>query len=70
MPKRGSTANALRQFQECQGRLRQAPGDVAAHRAMDDIAYTLCVLMARRTLHEAVTAAEQHLIGSPHATDP
>ncbi|WP_175439120.1 DUF5133 domain-containing protein [Streptomyces vilmorinianum] len=67
LPGRGRTAEVLNRFRECQARLRRAPGDAAAHTAMDDIAYTLCVLMARRTVHEAVTAAEQHLAAPPRA---
>lgn len=61
LPGTDRTADALTRLRECQTRLRRSPGDAAVRRAMDDVAYTLCVLMARRTLHEAVTAAELRL---------
>ncbi|MEU7062424.1 DUF5133 domain-containing protein [Streptomyces sp. NPDC046161] len=35
-----------------------APGDLALQRALDDAVYTLCVMMGRRTPHDALKAAE------------
>ncbi|MGW5848903.1 DUF5133 domain-containing protein [Streptomyces sp. NPDC055254] len=55
------TAEALARFRECRRRVRATPGDAGARGELDDAAYTLCVLMARRTVHEAVLAAMRHL---------
>ncbi|WP_234327727.1 DUF5133 domain-containing protein [Streptomyces sp. NRRL F-2664] len=63
LPSRTRTEEVLIRFRTCRERLAAAPGDGAARSAMDDIAYTLCVLMGRSTVHEAVLAAELHLAG-------
>ncbi|MFD3539002.1 DUF5133 domain-containing protein [Streptomyces sp. NPDC058662] len=55
------TADALARFRECRRRVRETPWDEGARSELDDAAYTLCVLMARRTVHEAVLAAMRHL---------
>ncbi|MFJ8660263.1 DUF5133 domain-containing protein [Streptomyces sp. NPDC093795] len=60
-PNRERTEEVLTRLRGCQARLAAAPGDPAAVRAMDDAAYTLCVLMGRPTTHDAVLAAERHL---------
>ncbi|WP_234330947.1 DUF5133 domain-containing protein [Streptomyces sp. NRRL F-4474] len=63
LPSRARTEEVLARFRAARDRLAQAPGDGAARGAMDDVAYTLCVLMGRSTVHEAVLAAERHLAG-------
>ncbi len=63
LPSRARTGEVLARFRASRERLAAAPGDGAARSAMDDDAYTLCVLMGRSTLHEAVMAAELHLAG-------
>ncbi|MFJ7775857.1 DUF5133 domain-containing protein [Streptomyces yangpuensis] len=63
LPSRARTEEALARFRASRERLTAAPGDATARGAMDDAAYTLCVLMGRSTVHEAVLAAERHLAG-------
>ncbi|WP_200904343.1 DUF5133 domain-containing protein [Streptomyces yangpuensis] len=63
LPSRARTEDALALFRASRERLAAAPGDATARSAMDDAAYTLCVLMGRSTVHEAVAAAERHLAG-------
>ncbi|WP_234308390.1 DUF5133 domain-containing protein [Streptomyces sp. NRRL F-4428] len=63
LPSRARTREALARFRVARERLAAAPGDRAARSAMDDAAYTLCVLMGRSAVHEAVLAAELHLAG-------
>ncbi|MEU2117404.1 DUF5133 domain-containing protein [Streptomyces sp. NPDC016459] len=60
-PNRQRTEEVLTRLRGCRARLAAEPGDPAAARAMDDAAYTLCVLMGRPTTHDAVLAAERHL---------
>ncbi|MFE2018928.1 DUF5133 domain-containing protein [Streptomyces sp. NPDC059499] len=65
LPSRSRTGLALTEFRTCQARLAASPSDADLRQALDDAAYTLCVLMGRRTVHDAVLGAEQHL--NPHA---
>ncbi|MFI5761753.1 DUF5133 domain-containing protein [Streptomyces sp. NPDC051563] len=60
-PNPARTEEVLTRLRGCQARLAASPQDPAALRAMDDTAYTLCVLMGRPTAHEAVSAAEEQL---------
>ncbi|MFD3536748.1 DUF5133 domain-containing protein [Streptomyces sp. NPDC058664] len=60
-PSRERTEEVLTRLRGCQARLAAAPEDPAAVRAMDDVAYTMCVLMGRPTTYDAVLAAERHL---------
>ncbi|MEU1471104.1 DUF5133 domain-containing protein [Streptomyces sp. NPDC005761] len=62
MPSRARTAEVLAEFRGCQSRLIEAPSDMRARQALDDAAYTLCVLLGRTGVHDAVLAAEQHLM--------
>ncbi|MET8295207.1 DUF5133 domain-containing protein [Streptomyces sp. NPDC005180] len=61
LPSRLRTEEVLSRLRGCQARLAAAPTDPATLRAMDDVAYTLCVLMGRPSTHQAVLAAEEHL---------
>ncbi|MFF3861313.1 DUF5133 domain-containing protein [Streptomyces sp. NPDC002209] len=63
-PARARAEEVLTRLRGCQARLAAAPDDPAALRAMDDAGYTLCVLMGRATVHEAVLAAEARLFSS------
>lgn len=65
MPSRARTEEVLAEFRACQSRLTAAPSDMRARQALDDAAYTLCVLLGRTGVHDAVLAAEQHLTGEP-----
>ncbi|MGW7064751.1 DUF5133 domain-containing protein [Streptomyces sp. NPDC054904] len=68
MPARARTEEALARLRGCQGRLAATPEDPEALRAMDDASYTLCVLMGRPTVHDAILAALEHL--APSAQPP
>ncbi|CAM5318834.1 hypothetical protein SAVIM338S_00726 [Streptomyces avidinii] len=57
-PNRERAEEVLSRLRGCQARLLATPADPGALRAMDDAAYTLCVLMGRPTAHGAVAAAE------------
>lgn len=57
-PNRERAEEVLSRLRGCQARLLATPADPGALRAMDDAAYTLCVLMGRPTAHGAVLAAE------------
>ncbi|MEW1632860.1 DUF5133 domain-containing protein [Streptomyces sp. NPDC093801] len=61
LPSRLRTEEVLSRLRGCQARLAAAPTDPGTLRAMDDVAYTLCVLMGRPSTHQAVLAAEEHL---------
>lgn len=60
-PNPARTEEVLTRLRGCQARLAASPQDPAAIRAMDDTAYTLCVLMGRPSAHEAISAAEEQL---------
>lgn len=62
---RDRTAEVLARFRACQARLAAEPGNEKARREMDDVTYTLCVLMGRLRAHEAVLAAQDRLDRSP-----
>ncbi|MEU9094944.1 DUF5133 domain-containing protein [Streptomyces sp. NPDC048428] len=61
LPSRRRTEEVLAEFRRCRSRLAASPPDEAARRAVDDAAYTLCVMLGRTSVHDAVLAAEQHL---------
>ncbi|MGW1765668.1 DUF5133 domain-containing protein [Streptomyces sp. NPDC002073] len=63
-PSLSRTEEVLTRLRCCRARLAAAPEDPAAVRAMDDAGYTLCVLLGRATVYEAVLAAEAHLAAS------
>ncbi|MGW7454117.1 DUF5133 domain-containing protein [Streptomyces sp. NPDC054787] len=69
VPSRARTEEVLNRLRACRARLAAAPDDPAALRDMDDVTYTLCVLMGRPTTHEAVRAAEELLAGPAGRTD-
>ncbi|MFJ7265413.1 DUF5133 domain-containing protein [Streptomyces sp. NPDC099050] len=60
-PNPARTEEVLTRLRGCQARLAASPHDPGALRAMDDTAYTLCVLMGRATALEAIAAAEAQL---------
>ncbi|MGW8885821.1 DUF5133 domain-containing protein [Streptomyces sp. NPDC055749] len=64
VPSRQRTEQVLSEFRRCQALLAVTPSDRSARQALDDAAYTLCVLLGRTTVHDAVDAAEQHLAAS------
>ncbi|MFD9517186.1 DUF5133 domain-containing protein [Streptomyces sp. NPDC059979] len=58
---RAGTEEVLIRFRACQARLAAEPGSEQARREMDDVTYTLCVLMGRSRAHEAVLVAQDRL---------
>ncbi|GHB56222.1 hypothetical protein GCM10010347_27850 [Streptomyces cirratus] len=50
-------------FRALRREVLKSPGDAALRRGLDDAVYTLCVMMGRRTPHDALKAAET-LIGA------
>lgn len=58
---RALTEKVLARFRACRARLGAEPGSEDARREMDDVTYTLCVLMGRLRAHDAVTAAQDRL---------
>lgn len=59
----------LARFRDLRRHTFSAPDDPALRACYDDAAYTLCVLLGRRHLHQALTAAEQ-LIAAHRLTGP
>ncbi|MFF4260907.1 DUF5133 domain-containing protein [Streptomyces virginiae] len=70
LPSRSRAQEVLACFRACQDRVQAAPGDMDARRALDDAAYTLCVLMGRRNPYQAVGAAEAYLGLTPGSEAP
>ncbi|WP_405828068.1 MULTISPECIES: DUF5133 domain-containing protein [unclassified Streptomyces] len=58
---RALTEKVLARFRACRARLGAEPESEDARREMDDVTYTLCVLMGRLRAHDAVTAAQDRL---------
>ncbi|MEU9373054.1 DUF5133 domain-containing protein [Streptomyces sp. NPDC048255] len=67
LPSLTRASDALDRFRTSLARLHAAPADPEARRSLDDAAYTLCVLMGRRTAHEAMRAAEEYVAAPPVA---
>ncbi|MFD3543402.1 DUF5133 domain-containing protein [Streptomyces sp. NPDC058662] len=57
MPTRADAEQALTRFFDARLRLDAEPAEPAAHQALDDALYTLCVLMAQPCAHAAVHEA-------------
>lgn len=60
-PSHSRTEKALSELRTYQAVLAAAPSNTDARRMLDDAAYTLCVLLGKTTLHDAVLSAEQRL---------
>ncbi|WP_405442547.1 DUF5133 domain-containing protein [Streptomyces avidinii] len=65
----------LARFRDLRRRIFAAPEDPSLRTRYDDAAYTLCVLLGHRSVHHALTAAEQliatnRLTGSAPAAGP
>ncbi|GGY90095.1 DUF5133 domain-containing protein [Streptomyces avidinii] len=63
MPTRTDAERALGKFFDARIRLRAAPDDPDARRAVDDAIYTLCVLMGQPSPNAAVHEALQYTEG-------
>ncbi|WP_286160395.1 DUF5133 domain-containing protein [Streptomyces yunnanensis] len=61
LPDKSVLASLLRRYRVWERVVLADPHDPVARRRLEDLAYTLCVLMGRRTVHEAIIEAEQYL---------
>ncbi|MHB6905983.1 DUF5133 domain-containing protein [Streptomyces sp. CB02959] len=61
LPDKSVLAALLRRYRVWEQVVLADPHDPAALRRLEDLAYTLCVLMGRRTVHEAIIEAERYL---------
>ncbi|MEV0372128.1 DUF5133 domain-containing protein [Streptomyces sp. NPDC050636] len=61
LPDKNELAALLRRYRVWEHLVHTQPRDPARRRGLEDVAYTLCVLMGRRTVREAVIAAELYL---------
>lgn len=67
LPDKAGLAQLLRRYRTWERLVLREPHDPVRRRRLDDVAYTLCVLMGHRTAHEAIRAAESYLARSPRA---
>lgn len=61
LPDKAGLAQLLRRYRTWEQLVLQEPHNPVRRRRLDDVAYTLCVLMGHRTAHEAIRAAESYL---------
>ncbi|WP_330172751.1 DUF5133 domain-containing protein [Streptomyces sp. NBC_01498] len=61
LPDKAGLAQLLRRYRTWERLVLREPHDPVRRRRLDDVAYTLCVLMGHRTVAEAVRAAESYL---------
>ncbi|GGU75794.1 hypothetical protein GCM10010211_47150 [Streptomyces albospinus] len=61
LPDKSVLASLLRRYRVWERMVLADPHDPAARQRLEDIAYTLCVLMGRRTVQEAIIEAERYL---------
>ncbi|MEW1675085.1 DUF5133 domain-containing protein [Streptomyces noursei] len=61
LPDKSVLVDLLRRYRVWERVVLADPHDPAARRQLEDLAYTLCVLMGRRTVHEAILAAERYV---------
>ncbi|GHH84083.1 hypothetical protein GCM10018793_47530 [Streptomyces sulfonofaciens] len=61
LPDKPQVVRLLHRYRIWERRLGDVPSDPVVRRRFEDTAYTLCILMGRRTAREAVTAAELYV---------
>ncbi|MFI8828702.1 DUF5133 domain-containing protein [Streptomyces sp. NPDC053431] len=61
LPDRNTIDRLLRCYRSQERLVLARPYDLSARRRFEDTAYTLCVLMGKRTAREAVGAAERYV---------
>ncbi|NUK02662.1 DUF5133 domain-containing protein [Streptomyces lunaelactis] len=61
LPDKALLAGLLQRYRAWERLVLAQPNNLARRRRLEDLAYTLCVLMGRRTAREAIIAAELHL---------
>ncbi|MFG2986593.1 DUF5133 domain-containing protein [Streptomyces sp. NPDC048258] len=65
LPGLGRVTEVLDRFRISHARLRADPSGAEARQALDDAAYTLCVMMGRRTAHQALREAGEYVATHP-----
>ncbi len=68
LPDKPQIIRLLHRYRTWERRLVTAPSNALARRRFEDTAYTLCILMGRRTAREAVLAAEHYVRSGPAHT--
>jgi hypothetical protein len=61
LPDKALLAAVLHRYRVWELLVRAEPEDPAPRRRLEDLTYTLCVLMGQRTVREAIVAAESYL---------
>lgn len=61
LPDKALLASVLHRYRAWELLVFADPEDPAPRRRLEDITYTLCVLMGQRTVREAIAAAESYL---------
>ncbi|GAA3940732.1 hypothetical protein GCM10022244_55950 [Streptomyces gulbargensis] len=61
LPDRKTVERLLRHYRSQERSVLARPCDLSVRRRFEDTAYTLCVLMGKRTAPEAVRAAERYV---------
>ncbi|WP_255951652.1 DUF5133 domain-containing protein [Streptomyces odontomachi] len=61
LPDKPQVIRLLHRYHAWERRLLTAPSNPVVRRRFEDTAYTLCILMGRRTAREAVLAAERYV---------
>jgi hypothetical protein len=73
LPDKTRIVRLLHRYHTWERRLLAVPSSTLARRRFEDTAYTLCILMGRRTAHEAVLAAERYVRSgstpAPHGSE-
>ncbi|MEV6651895.1 DUF5133 domain-containing protein [Streptomyces sp. NPDC051219] len=61
LPDKALLAALLRRYRVWERLVLAEPRDLTRRRRLEDIAYTLCVLMGKRTARDAIAEAESYL---------
>lgn len=61
LPDKSLVVSLLRRYRAWELVVLAEPHDLAGRRRLDDVAYTLCVLMGQRTTRDAISEAEFYL---------
>ncbi|WP_406384991.1 DUF5133 domain-containing protein [Streptomyces sp. NBC_01618] len=61
LPDKSLVDSLLRRYRAWEVVVLAEPHDLASRRHLEDVAYTLCVLMGQRTTRDAITEAEFYL---------
>ncbi|GAA1319079.1 hypothetical protein GCM10009647_050520 [Streptomyces sanglieri] len=61
LPDKSLVVSLLRRYRAWEVVVLAEPHDLTSRRHLEDVAYTLCVLMGQRTTRDAITEAEFYL---------